>query len=369
MYGFTLRYSGWQIFCACGKSHQQLKSNDDPLTSDLGSGSKRKRANVSDLECPFFISASPVIRPVAKDGISKKDRVCKVTGMELDHNHPLSKKMLVQAKQATKKYTIAPTVLRKIMEMMESGPLPTKTLRTFMQKQYPEMLVITSTMVCNVRMKVKYLLRKYGNSLNDVPSYEINRVFHPNSLEVAPQDWDNDPTFAKVYKDAMMEVLSGDGLDCAFPIFRIMNHIKSSQIKGYDYRVYTSNTCGRPQGIMHMLPAMVQAFIRYGDVIALDVQNRAKNTYGWNGCFPSGTNNNKKLQNFCDSLTLVEEDRFYAWIVRSMCDISGRPLQTIKIIAIDGRLSEVPFRKHLPGKFRQSSCFLLFLYLFFSQRC
>ena len=175
-------------------------------------------------------------------------------------------------------------------------------------------------------------------------------MFQEESLELAPESWDSNPIFSEIYRDAMMEVLSGDRNDSTFPIVDVMEKIKSSQQSGYDYRVFYG-PCGRPQGVMHMVPAMITGFRRFGDIVALDLQGKVKNTYGWGGCFPSGKNHNNRLQNFCDALTLNEEDRFYAWVLRSMCEISGRPLQSIKVIPVDGKLSEPLFRSYLPGEY------------------
>ena len=107
----------------------------------------------------------------------------------------------------------------------------------------------------------------------------------------------------------------------------------------------------RPEAVMHMVPAMIRGFCRFGNVLALDVQDKIKNTLGWGGCFPAGNNNYNKLQNFFDSPTISETVCFTAWLLRSMCEISGRPLELIIVIAVDGKLNEPSFRLYLPGKF------------------
>ena len=113
--------------------------------------------------------------------------------------------MLVKAKKVTQKYVISPEVIRKVMEMLDSGPVPTKTLRRFLQKQYPSMVKITSNMVNNVRMKVKLMQRKYGDDPSLIPTNEIARTFNPKSLEEAPENCNSDPTFAKIYKESMLD--------------------------------------------------------------------------------------------------------------------------------------------------------------------
>ena len=99
-----------------------------------------------------------------------------------------------------------------------------------------------------------------------------------------------------------------------------------------------------------MVPAQIEGFIRFGNILALDLQNKLKNTYGWNGCFPAAWNGNNKLQNFADSLMLQEDDRWYAWIAEKMCVISGRPIQYIQIIACDGGPSPANIKSYLPRK-------------------
>ena len=182
-----------------------------------------------------------------------------------------------------------------------------------------------------------------------IPKNDIGRIFHVNSMEMAPEDWDSDPVSAKIYKDAMTEILTGDADDDSFAIEKIMQRVKSKIHKGYDYRIYRS-TDGRPQGAMHMLPSQITAFVRYGNVTALDFQSRTKNCYGWAGCYPAGTNNNNRLQNFSDSLAIEETDHYYAWVVRCMCAISGRPISSLDILPVDGGLEDENFRSYLPGE-------------------
>ena len=147
----------------------------------------------------------------------------------------------------------------------------------------------------------------------------------------------------------MREVLAGDGSESRFPIVSVMEKIKLAQKSGYEYCIFNMNNY-RPEGVMHMVPAMICSFCRFGDFIHLNVQDKTKNSYGWGGCFPSGYNNNNKLQNFCDALAISETDKFYAWVLRSMCAISGSPLESILLISVDGKLNESSFCSLLPGK-------------------
>ena len=97
-------------------------------------------------------------------------------------------------------------------------------------------------------------------------------------------------------------------------------------------------------GVLHMVPMMIKGTLRYGNIMTLDLQGKTKNMYDCGRCFPSGFNNNNKLQNFCDALTLVEDDRWYAFVIPSICEISGRPLELTQIISADMKLSEPLFR-------------------------
>ncbi len=58
----------------------------------------------------------------------------------------------------------------------------------------------------------------------------------------------------------------------------------------------------------------------------------------------------KKLENYCDALTLKENDRWYAWLLKSMCDISGRPLHTIKLVPADCKIGPTNIKNKLPGR-------------------
>jgi hypothetical protein len=204
--------------------------------------------------------------------------------------------------------------------MMNAGPIPTKTFRNYLQSQLPFSLRITPQMVCNVRIRVKLLQRKYGTNVQAVPTDELKSVVCQSSLENAPEYDYLDPVFSKVYKETMMDVLSGDVTEKDFAIVDVMNKIKECQQMGYNYRVYrTDDALGRPMGVMQMTMANIRRFIRDGNVIAIDVQDKSKNTYGWSGNYPSGYNGNNKLENYCDALTLKETDRWYAFLILSMC--------------------------------------------------
>ena len=152
----------------------------------------------------MHISCTPLVRHRKGDSITKQDKIVKITGSSFHHNHPLTKKMLIKAKKATHQYTVRPIALRKCVEFLSSGPVPTLTLRTFLQKQYPPTIKITSTMVCNVRIKVAALRLKYRHDPNNIPSEQIGCVFHEKSLESAPEDWDSNPDLANIYEEAMM---------------------------------------------------------------------------------------------------------------------------------------------------------------------
>ena len=85
--------------------------------------------------------------------------------MALSHNHNLNKSMLVKANWDINQYYISIEVARKILEMMDSGPLQTKTLRNFLPKQFRATMRITSVMVYNVKVMVKLKRGKYGNNI------------------------------------------------------------------------------------------------------------------------------------------------------------------------------------------------------------
>ncbi len=144
-----------------------------------------------------------------------------------------------------------------------------------------------------------------------------------------------------------MEVLAGEVDE--FPIASILEKIKDSAGNGYEHRIYKREQT-RPKGMLAMTAPQSHGHRRGGDVMALDLQGKTKNTYGWKSCHPSGWNGNKKLQNYYDTLTLEEDDHCYAWVIKMMCEISGRPISSIKIIACDMKINPVEMKRLLPGK-------------------
>ena len=111
----------------------------------------------------------------------------------------------------------------------------------------------------------------------------------------------------------------------AFPIVKVMDKIKLSQSSGYEYDVYLALS-GQPISLMQMVPVQKEAHLRFGDITAADPQDKTKNTYGWVGMFPSEWNGNNKLVSFCDAITLESDDRWMAWVLKTMCKFSGRDL-------------------------------------------
>ena len=101
---------------------------------------------------------------------------------------------------------------------MDSGPIATKTLQNYLQKQFPPTMKINTTMLSNVKVCVEMFHLKYRNNTETIPPNKMRRVFHKNSLNNAPQNCSSKPTFGKIYKDCIMEVLAGDVQNQHFPL-------------------------------------------------------------------------------------------------------------------------------------------------------
>jgi hypothetical protein len=359
--GFTTRNSASLIFCACGTGHQSRSKKGSTVDNedfynqgslvlcDNNNVKKRKRTALSSLGCPFQILVSHAFKE--ERNFKKEDKQVKVTACNFSHNHPLNKNMLIKAKRTCHQYMIPLEACETVMKMMEDGPVPVTTLRNFLKRFVPSSQVISAAMIFNFRVKCKMLRDKYG-SLEAISHDDMQRVFDPSSMETAPEHWDSNPIFSKMFKDAMRESMTigdNENFDGKLAIVKIMEKVKESQDKDYNYKVYYDEE-GRPSGIMHMTPYQVRQYIIYGDVFALDVQAKTKNTFGWVFCGPTGTNNNRKIVNFCHSFVIEESQDFYVFVLRAMSEFSGRPLSSILLIAVDGKLDEDSFRAELPGK-------------------
>ena len=137
-----MKCSGTEIICACSKSHKQLsnakKSQHQKFSTffpdnDVHQKPKRKRESVSDVCCPFFIK----IGPIQKFGTSKANRQVRITSVFFQHNHPLRKDALIEAKRQSHQYYILTEVCLTLISLSRYGPIPTKVLRGYMQDQYP----------------------------------------------------------------------------------------------------------------------------------------------------------------------------------------------------------------------------------------
>ena len=365
-YGFTTKVSATTIICGCSKSLNQKKReldeikkhSDCALNSDTNfmpetQRKKRNRDPMSSNDCPFKISCTRVPRDGGFKGLKKEQISVKATNINSFHTHSLNKELLIKAKRACHQYAIPIDFCTGLIKMMDCGPMPTLTLRTYLQTQFPNSQRVDATMISNFRMKCRSLKLKYGD-VEHIPGSEMKRVFEPDSLEQIPEHFDSDPVFAEIWRKSMQEVLVGIGRDPTeeFAILKVMRKVKECQPLGYDYRVFTHSSDSRPSGVLHMTPYQIKSFIRYGDVLSIDGQAKRKNTFGWSYCGTGGKNNNNELVNFNDNLVLAEGTEFFAFILRAMCEISGRPLHTIKIITVDGKLEEDLFRRLLPGQYR-----------------
>ena len=91
---------------------------------------------------------------------------------------------------------------------------------------------------------------QYGN---DIAPKAVCPAFQQNSIENTPAKWDSDPTFARVYKEAMMEVLAGDISGLKFSYCKGDRKVRELQPKGYAFWVFSS-VDGQPQGGMDTTP-------------------------------------------------------------------------------------------------------------------
>ena len=353
-YGFSISSSSHTIFCSCGKPHTPLPkkvptSNDDfygVLDEEQDeTEKKRKRTSISSLACPFRLHVSH-IKPEHRS-LKMIAKPVKIMSVHFKHNHTLNKQMLIKAKMATHQYVIPPKACHTMLKLIEDGPILPLHLKNFLKQYYPDSQAISPQMMFNFRLKCKDLELKYG-SLGNVPPDKANKIFDPSSLESAPEHWDTNPIYSQTFKDAMQEVLIGpaDEFNGQIAVVRIMEKVKECQRDGFDYRVFYADD-NRPAGMMYMTPYQIRQFLRYGDILALDCQLKRKNTYGWVFCGPAGTNNNKKLVHFAHAFMLG----FAEFLMKSMSEISRRPLSDIKLIAMDGKFDQYSFREVLPGKF------------------
>lgn len=196
-------------------------------------------------------------------------------------------------------------------------------------------------------MKAKKLEGLYG-TVDQIPTLAAQQIFDKDSLENAPVDWDKNPVFAKIFKQSMMDVCSGDDPN-EFRLAKLMKNVKLKLQSGYDFKIYHGPN-GRPSGVMQMTPYQCHNFRRFGNVISCDMQLKRKNTMGWGGCFPAGKNNDNKLVNFADGLAYEELDQYTAFILRTISVQSRVPLQTLIIMTVDCKLEIPKFRQRVPGR-------------------
>ena len=183
----------------------------------------------------------------------------------------------------------------------------------------------------------------------------MKKLFDPLSLKFAPEKYFQDPNMAKIYEESMIEAMTGtDNGD--FKLVKVMEKMKEKQVLGYEYHVYEGEDV-RPRGVCQSLPSQQYKNLPYGDVVSCNGQLKYKNTLGWIYWSMAGTNGERTLENFCDALTFVESDHFQVWALRKTYQMSGRPLNSIKVTPVDGKLSEEYLCKEISGEYKNSNSF------------
>lgn len=358
-HGFTIRPSGFHLICGCGQTHKQKKNenekhwqimNETEKQSDISEQFSKKRARVTlgdSLKCEFVIKIAPMTQ---EKGLDKHQRPVYVKSIQPMHNHPLNKHLMMKAKKSSHQYNINLDSCLNIAKMMHAGPIPSVTIRNYIQNAYPTSQVISTAMVCNIRMKCKKLMMDCNNDPNAIPGSEIMKIFDVNSMESAPEDWELNPVFSQIYYDAMCEVCTGDSHNPKeFTIVKVMEEVKQKMSFGYDYRIFYGPS-NRPEGLFQMTPYEIHMFRRYGDVSAIDIQAKQKNTFGWSSSCPAGYNNNNKLVTFGSGLCHSEINEYVLFIILTRCAISKVPISHLKLIALDGKVDSDYLKQRCPGK-------------------
>ncbi len=244
--------------------------------------------------------------------------------------------MLIKAKMSTHQNIISPEACHTMLSLIENGPIHPLHLNNFLKRFYLDSQEVTPTMVFNFHLKCKDLKLKYG-CLGNVPTEQANAVFDPSSLENAPEHWDTNPKYSKVFKDATQEILLGpvENFDGQIAIVKLMEKVIECQGNRYNYRVFYTDD-RQPAGLMYMTLYQIQQFLQYGDLSSLDWQLKRKNTNRWVFCGHLGTNSNKRLVHFALSF-MIAELGFAEFLLKSMSEISARSLEGLKVIAMDGK--------------------------------
>ncbi len=116
---------------------------------------------------------------------------------------------------------------------------------------------------------------------------------------------------------------------------------KASQSSGYDYYAII---------VLQMTPEKNWMHCIFGDVASLDIQKKRKNLFGFMFCCPTGINGNKYIVQICHLLTFMEQDNWTLFILHSLSQISGQPLESIVLLSIDRKLEEEYFCFEIPSE-------------------
>ena len=163
--------------------------------------------------------------------------------------------MQIIVRQASGKYGIPMHKLSNLIEMLQNGPIPMRTICFTLRKYLPDHVHISSTTIHNFKVKVKGLS---AIESNDKDLIKINLSECPTG---------------DLTDDEICQFLSEIFEESGWDVLNFLKKLKENN-SSFDYRLKYDKETNRPSAVVWMTGTMKQNWKMYGDAVFLDMQKR-----------------------------------------------------------------------------------------------
>ena len=286
------------------------------------------------IQCPFEIRYSFLDYP----RLDKKPDIfyhVKITACTYQHTCELSPIAHRQAKRRAGKLQPDLNGMGDVIRLLREKPmLDHRILRSLLLRYLPFYQSISGVFICNFRKRALRYILDPSIELKMADARNLASTGTTAAVETIAAD---NPILQRNFTDLLRKVMQEDST--TWEALRYLRLLRTT-VRGFDFRLKT-DTRGRPEGLVWMLPHMRVHLLRYGNILFLDAQKREFNNQGWPYIGPSLKDGEMKVRVGAESICIEETLEMYVWVLRKMSSMEPRfRLDAIRIIFGDQFLSQ-----------------------------
>lgn len=310
-WGFVVSMqSGLQLVCFYGKSSRKDQE------STVSPSRQRVKASLKH-GCPFVIKSS---YDQAKKDLPRHRIPVRITGFTLNHAcDPGVAEARVAKKAAGAIFGQLDLLeLRDAIDMVVDGNMKGHHIRKLLCKHIPDGYEISSDNMRNFRERaLKHYLEEKPIDVNSAEKLLKFQPLDANEAIVLP----NTDLCRKKVRELMQQVMQGKNGGWKAKDF--LESIKKNS-PGFDYRMKLDEKDGSPVALIWMTPTMRKSWIRYCNIMFIDMMKRKMNHLHWPYVSLVGLDHEKRVSHFGESLCLEEELEYYAWDILALEQMEPR---------------------------------------------